>query len=714
MKRSRRERKLDGLFIALALSLAFLALSFLRTIGDAGSASFGRGVIQAVLNQPIVGTQLGAELAKFGLVLVLIHSLAAVASWGLARVTRIAWPGIASSQRALTVLWLLLGMFWVLAANAYWYPRTALGEPYAGLAAASVAGQSLFVIATIVLASMVAATLAKVCVDHLFAIARSRLAWTGGAALIAAGAALPVIDGFGAADPGASADKPHVIVIGIDSLRTDFVQGKDHQWTPAVDRFLSESTQFSNALTPLARTFPAWVSIVTGQHPHTTGAFVNLLPQDQIRIGSTLPAILSAAGYETVYAIDEVRFSNLDTSYGFDRMLAPPMGAADFMLGFFADTPFANVLVNTRVGKYLFPYAYGNRAMEKTYEPDTFIDWIDDDVSFDRPTFLAAHLTLAHWPYTWASSLGPTDPDSAAITKEQNNRGLYEVAVDRVDRQFNDLMTLLEQKGALENAIVIVLSDHGESLGESSPLTEVADPVDLPLTTFRLYGHGTHVFSRDQYDIVLAFRSYGSPLLKSGRTETIDTAVTLEDLAPTIADMLGIPVEQAFDGYSLVPLLNGDGQLAAESDARIRFLETEFNPPGISTDGMTSVSAMLTAAETYQIDPETDRVLIRVENVGDILAKRQYAAEFDGKVLASVPAEHANEQFLLYFDPEAARVDWLAGEPAQGDDEDMVRLWQALGQRFATVRERPVMAPPVVVEEPLHAHAHAQAQALKR
>jgi arylsulfatase A-like enzyme len=280
---------------------------------------------------------------------------------------------------------------------------------------------------------------------------------------MAAGVALPVIDGFSGAQKSGDDDRPNVIIIGIDSLRTDYVRNPEHRLTPALDDFFGESIQFSNALTPLARTFPAWVSIVSGRHPHTTRAVINLLPRDQIDTGQTLPSILAAAGYETVYSTDEVRFSNLDTTYGFNRLLAPPMGATDFVLGFFSDTPLSNVLVNTQVGKWLFPYAYANRAVAKTYDPDTFLEWIDGEVDFESPTFLAVHLTLTHWPYSWATPANlPATAASAATVAEEGNRRLYDIAVDRVDRQFGELMENLKRKGALENAIVIVLSDHGE------------------------------------------------------------------------------------------------------------------------------------------------------------------------------------------------------------------------------------------------------------
>jgi hypothetical protein len=460
---------------------------------------------------------------------------------------------------------------------------------------------------------------------------------------------------------------------------------------------VSEATRFSNAVTPLARTFPAWASIVTGQHPHTTGAIINLFPRDQIEVGHTLPSILSDAGYQTIYAIDEVRFSNLDATYGFDRILTPPMGAADFMIGYISDTPLANILTNTSVGKRLFPYAYANRAAAKTYDPDTFNDWLDDEVSFGRPTLLAAHLTLAHWPYTWATAPSPMHADSPSVTKDASIRALYEIAIDRVDRQFGELMDVLERKGALENAIVIVLSDHGESLGEASRLKEFGDMRDLPLDVDDLIGHGTHVFSTDQYNVVLAVRSYGNSLMPGETPRVVQDAVTLEDNAPTVVELLSLVTNQQFDGMSFAPQLSGAPSPQA-FDGRIRFLETEFNPPGVAPDGIVSVSAALIAAESYEVDPETDRVLVRMENIAAILAARHYAAEQDGRILASIPTETTNEQYLLYFDPQQGAFEWLDGAPDSGSDDHVSRLWNALEQRFTFVRDREVMAPPLADE----------------
>ena len=688
--------KLDGLFIVVLASQAFLALSFVRVIGNARSAVFSIGVIDAALAQPIWGTKLGAELARFVVTLILLHAALGVFCWALARLTRLAWPESRNSQRMFALFWLICFIVWLMAANAAWYPLSSLGEAYSRMISAGIAGISVFAILTGVLATAVLSVVVMAALRNP-AFARSKPVWAGGVACLAAGAALPMINAVGHGG-GARLDRPHIVVIGLDSLRTDFVQSDDSRLTPEIDAFLAGAARFTDAYTPLARTFPAWVSIVTGRHPHTTGAFVNLLPRELIDEGVTMPAILSASGYRTVYAIDEVRFSNLDESYGFDEMLAPPMGAADFLIGFFADTPLANVVVNTPVGKWVFPYGYANRAAAHTYNPDTFVDRIDAAVSFDEPTLLAVHFTLVHWPYSWATAPLLTRKEISQLSVTERSYRDYGMAVRRLDEQFGDLIAVLEEKGALENAIVFVLSDHGESLGEASEIFGHDHVADRLLGAHQIFGHGTHVFSSDQYHVVLGMRAYGNRLLPEGSGAVLDMPVSLEDIAPTVLDLLDLDADQVFDGRTLLPhLIDDTGAIAGE---RVRFLETEFNPSGISPELVMTASAISTAVDKYVVDPDTDRVLVRPQFVDEMLATRQYAAESRGRIFASIPAADFRQQHLLYYDPVTDLPRWFDQPPTASDGPEPVALWEALTQRFAPVRERPVVPPPTWDEQP--------------
>src|SRR3990167_2287324 len=66
----------------------------------------------------------------------------------------------------------------------------------------------------------------------------------------------------------ATEKRPNIFIVGIDSLRPDFLHyfGRNIQ-TPFIDHFLKSAYVFTESITPLARTFPSWTAILTGQSP---------------------------------------------------------------------------------------------------------------------------------------------------------------------------------------------------------------------------------------------------------------------------------------------------------------------------------------------------------------------------------------------------------------------------------------------------------------
>jgi len=316
----------------------------------------------------------------------------------------------------------------------------------------------------------------------------------------------------------ATAERPNIIIIGVDALRPDFLgYFGSHLNTVHFDRFLNHAAVFSEALTPIARTYPAWVSILTGTYPKLTGVRFDLAGQVHFDLNQTLPSILRQQGYTTLFATDEVRFSNIDTQLGFDRLVTPPMGFNDFLLGTMNDFPMANLLVNTPLGRYLFPYSYGNRAAYVTYEPNTFLNLLRPTLEQKRekPLFLAVHLCLPHYPYSWASY-------------PNNNQFLnnYRSAIKRADLQVFDLLKMLKKNRLLEHSIVVLLSDHGEALELAGDRVTEADlfipghankkqliphfypPSVKTELVNQSAGHGTDVLGLSQYHSVLAFRFF--------------------------------------------------------------------------------------------------------------------------------------------------------------------------------------------------------------
>lgn len=666
---------LDGVGLAISLGIALLLLSFARIGGEMTTKAFGGEVLNTVLAQPIWHTALGRNLVVFALTLVALHAGFGLLCWIAARLSRYAFPGLRAGRRSWVLLWFLAGTAWILIANATRFTHSALGEPYADLARVEWMGINAFRLSSALLATAIAAMVAGAAARRVRSYRRlSAASTTLAAALLLVGVAAIVRSPASGATV-ASSRQPNVIFIGIDALRPDVTGTNGQALAPNVGRFMSQAVTFSDAITPLARTFPSWVSILSGRSPHTTGAVVNLLPRDLIHTGDTLGDLFRHAGYQSIYSIDETQFSNVDATYGFDEAITPPIGATDFVLTFFGDTPLSNLLVNSAAGALLFPNLYANRGAAATYDPDEYVHELERKLRFDRPTFLAVHLTLSHWPYSWATSPGEGDRFGAG--------GTYEMAVRRVDRQFQDILSMLERRGALSNALVIVLSDHGEGLGKADDFPANAASVLGGEPEHQKRGHGTSILSPHQYRTVLAMRQFGpagEPELHSARV--VDTPVSLVDLAPTVADLLALHAREPYDGRSLVPLLRSAPGADASLRERVRFTETEFNPNGVSVEKV-SASGLANAAKFYHIDPDSDRVELRPERVPELLRMRQYAALLPGRMLAAIPDASGQRYDLFTLQDTAAGAQWMArvaGEAAR--DPETSRLVGALEQRF--------------------------------
>ncbi len=247
---------------------------------------------------------------------------------------------------------------------------------------------------------------------------------------------------------------------------------------------------------------------------------------NHVDLTQTLPAILKRHGYETIYATDETRFSNINHDFGFNQVIAPPVGLNDFILGTLNDFPFSNLLVNTKIGYWLFPHSYANRPAGVTYDPDTFLHFITNKMRLQpgRPLFMAVHFCLPHFPYKFATT------NARALTPQMN----YQESIQRVDQQVADFIAYLKQQHLLDHAIVVILSDHGEALELSGDrVTDLKHYISTRNKNShppRFYppslddeavnqsgGHGTDVLGLTQYHTVLAYRLFGMESSAQGR-----------------------------------------------------------------------------------------------------------------------------------------------------------------------------------------------------
>lgn len=439
----------------------------------------------------------------------------------------------------------------------------------------------------------------------------------------------------------ATAEKPNIVIIGMDSVRPDFLGFFGYaKRTPHIDGFLNHSTVFSDALTPLARTFPSWVSILTGIYPKLNTIRTNLADQNDLDLTETLPAILRAEGYATIFATDETRFSNIDQRYGFDQVITPPIGFNDFLLGTINDFPFANLIANTPVGKYLFPYTYANRSVYALYNPNTFLKLLQPTLAKSRtkPTLLITHLCLPHFPYAW---------ESLPVNKVTLYH--YQSALKRVDQQFHDLMMLLQQKQWLQHSIVILLSDHGEAVEIPGDRLTAADlfipgeknkkgvlPHFYPPSSTKEKinmsgGHGTDVLGLPQYHTVLAFRTFGT---KPNAVRVVSGLVSVMDIKPTLLAFLDLPVGRS-SGNPLQDYIFGSKNIVDINQDF--FIESDFSPEAIRSIHPETRKVLFEGIDYFRIDPKTTRVVVRESMLKMILSSKQYADYYSNWVLALYP-----------------------------------------------------------------------------
>lgn len=357
---------------------------------------------------------------------------------------------------------------------------------------------------------------------------------------IAAAAALLVAAAAAASQHGAPAGSQAVVLITIDTLRSDFVFGGPQQpRTPFLDRLAGGGVVFTNAHAPSSWTPPSMASLFTSLAPRSHGvvrghvqAGVSKAVGQPILAPSlvTLAERLQRAGYLTIGVPANV---HLAAGQGFDQGFDRYYGAAQFL-----------------------PAPEVNRELGRQMQSAFGVDW--KRAWKQRKTFLWLHYFDPHDPYfaqqPW---IGQYAPDFAAkpgvfpagiVMKELKRRypapdptlasrlkALYQAEISFLDES---LRRLDDEIGFAEEDVLLVLSsDHGEELAEHGGL-----------------GHG-----RTLYEEVLRI-----PLLirwpaRLGAGRRSDETATLLDVAPTLLDLLGLPLPPDAHGHSLATLTSDRG-----------------------------------------------------------------------------------------------------------------------------------------------------------
>lgn len=302
----------------------------------------------------------------------------------------------------------------------------------------------------------------------------------------------------------------------IDTLRADHVGAYGSQLgaTPTLDRLAREGLRFERTYAHVPLTLPSHTSIMTGLYPMSNGVRDN----GSFRFDGSKPTLagtLKAAGYRTgafvgAFVVDarfglNKGFDTYDDNYG-----SRPAGGELSLL----ERPAEEVLAPARewILRGGSPQSGGSSGSSGL------------GGSGSGPWFAWIHLYDPHDPYT------PPEPYRSRYAADP-----YAGEIAYADASLGATLTELQRSGALNRTLVVLASDHGESLGE----------------------HGERTHGLFAYDATLRV-----PLViwapPSIRPAVVQSQARLVDIAPTILDLVGVPANGSFDGQSLRPFVSSE------------------------------------------------------------------------------------------------------------------------------------------------------------
>jgi len=250
--------------------------------------------------------------------------------------------------------------------------------------------------------------------------------------------------------------RPNFIVLGIDTLRADRL-GRQRpglaSLTPAMDRLVAESDTWTRAFSTFNNTNPSFISIFTGLYGKNHGIYDLRTPLPEER--RTLAEELDDGGYDTFAVIAarhlSPRISGL--GQGFDTVVTPQRYFA-------AETVVDEAMawLGGRGEEPFFTWLHFYDPHTPTMPPDPFAEG-----------WTAAGLRgMAPGP-RW-DPFRPTGPRDFQERRLGGHPDLYDGEVAYLDRQIDRLLDFLGQRGWLADTFIVLVADHGESLGENGIL----------------------------------------------------------------------------------------------------------------------------------------------------------------------------------------------------------------------------------------------------
>ena len=323
------------------------------------------------------------------------------------------------------------------------------------------------------------------------------------------------ISAFGATSRPVRTARPNVILVTIDTVRADHVgcYGAKGAETPTLDSLGHDGIVFERAISQVPLTWPSHTVILTGTYPFQNGVqdFTGTPLEPRFR---SVAQAFKDHGYRTGAVVSSFV---LDRSWGLAR-------GFDFYDDAFSPEQFKNRdlgLVERPAGESV------TRALT----------WLQK--SPQRPFFFWLHLYDPHSPYS------APEPYRSRFRDRP-----YDGEIAYADHELGRLISWLKRSQLYDNALIVMLSDHGESLGE----------------------HGEHEHGFFVYNSTVHIPFIVKPPAQSRvRPRRVSTPVETTSVAPLLLRMAGVN-----DG-AMEKQLAPEGQLREAPHAAANWIDEEFS-----------------------------------------------------------------------------------------------------------------------------------------
>jgi arylsulfatase len=324
------------------------------------------------------------------------------------------------------------------------------------------------------------------------------------------------LHGCGKAKP--AVEKLNIILLAVDTLRADHMHcyGYPYPTTPRIDGFAKKTSFFEHAFCPIPKTSSSFASMMTGLHPSMHKTSPNRGPLDTKF--QTLAEILQSNGYHTAAVVDN---ANLSRFFQFDQ-------------GFASYTEVWNEV--------------DEKKLSTPFITEKVISFMNEPQK--KPFFLWVNYIETHTPYVpppsfvQARPLGRDVrevkdlvlPRRVKLDMEANNNyfegyyvAQYDGAVSYMDAEVGKIIDTFFRKGLDKNTIFIIVSDHGEDLGERN----------------YFFDHGSLTFTASVRVPLIVY-------LPGSKPAAIKTPVSIMDIYPTILESMQIQAPYPLQGVSLL------------------------------------------------------------------------------------------------------------------------------------------------------------------